>query len=130
MKHFLIKYSVLAFLFIIIGFAVVYSLHVKYLYLNAEGKKRAVCLAHALVKLYDKEGRIPNDFLQEVGFFFSDKRSNKFELRIKDESEFEIEYRPHSTWIFQLSNNNSQVLKIKWNKEMDDIRIESSIKLP
>jgi hypothetical protein len=124
------KNSLLIFLLSLIILAVVYSLHVKYLYLNAEGQKRAVFLARSLVKLHEKEGILPSDFLKESGFFFGDRRNVVFQLRIKNESDFEIEYRPRSTWVFQLSEAKSQVLKIYWNEKMNDIRIESSIKLP
>ena len=124
------KNSLLIFLLLLIILAVVYSLHVKYLYLNAEGQKRAVFLARSLVKLHEKEGILPSDFLEESGFFFGDRRNVVFQLRIKNESDFEIEYRPRSTWVFQLSEAKSQVLKIYWNEKMNDIRIESSIKLP
>jgi hypothetical protein len=124
------KNSVVIFLLLLIILVIVYSLHVKYIYLNAEGQKRAVCLARSLVKLHEKEGTLPSDFLKESGFFFGDRRNVAFQLRIKNKSDFEIEYRPRSTWIFQLSEAKSQVLKIYWNEKMNDIRIVSSIELP
>jgi hypothetical protein len=124
------RISLFVFLGILVGFIIIYSFHVKYVYLNADGQKRAICLARALVKLHKEQESIPNDFLEEVGFFFSDKRGVPFELKVNGGSAIEIRYRPRSTWIFQSSEANSQELKIFWTDKMDDIRIESSIKLP
>jgi hypothetical protein len=129
MKSHTIRNFLFLFLLLVLNI-VIYAFHIKYIYLNAEGQKKAICLARSLVKLYNKEGHIPDEFIKEVSFLFSDKRNVIFQLRIKNQSEFEIEYRPKPTWIFQLSEYNSQVLRIFWNKEMNDIKIESSIKLP
>ena len=130
MKHLVLKYCLFAFFFLLTVIVITFAFYVKYSYMNAEGQKRAICLARALVSLHEKEKRFPSDFLRETSFFFSDRRNVRFELHIKGESDFEIEYRPHSVWVFQLSKTSSQVLKIKWNQSMKDIQIESSIETP
>jgi|GEM_PF-2699725 len=130
MKPFVIRCSLLVLLFSFIGVIVVFAFYIHFIYLNAEGQKRAICLAQAIVKLHEKEGKLPGDFLQEVGFFFGDRRNVRFDLHIKDESEFKIEYRPHSVWIFQPWKPTEQRLEIRWKKGMREIEVESSIDLP
>ncbi len=131
MKHMTtkLKLTLLLVLVAVVCFAV-YLRHVGNVYANAAGQERAILLSKALVDEYSRKGEIPDEFVRDVSFFFSDERNECFTITVENKSAFHIVYKPKSTWVCRLFSPKHQVLEIWWSKDMGDLKVESSIQRP
>lgn len=91
-------------------------------YMNAIGQYRAVRLAKIFQKYYKNNNMLPSEFIEEINNTgcLSDERGNVIYIDEISNDSFNIRYAP----------DEDNVLIIRWNKNMKDIEIESSIKKP
>lgn len=111
---------------------IMYGIYVRDIYLNANGKKRAVRLSKALIEYHKKEGRIPTSLLNEMRLIglLSDERGVNFELSIKENGDFRIQYLPEFSSFVPNWRTNTQKLEINWENGLGNARIYSSISMP
>lgn len=91
-------------------------------YMNAIGQHRSILLAETLKNYYRKNKSLPSTLIKEINNTgcLSDGRGNLICIDNISDDCFSIRYAP----------DKDNVLIIKWNRDMENIEIKSSIKNP
>lgn len=121
MKHHLLPILAIALLAVVTSTGIfLYGVYEQYM--NAIGQRRAILLAETLQKYYDKNNKLPVEFIREINNTgcLSDGKGSLISIDNVSESSFSIRYAP----------DKDNVLIIEWNNHMKELHIESSIKKP
>jgi len=131
MKNRIIAISCVLIMLTILGITVYFFSGVRTAYLNGNGQKRATLLAEAIKKHYDARGEMPESLLRDLSDsgFFSDARGVKFQTSFRSDG-FVIAYSPEDMHGSHFGGAASPKLIIKWRDGMEELDVESSIKLP